>query len=115
MRLKDDPLGTGQLKAAYNVQLGTENQFVVGSSLHREAGDANCLIPHLEGVKHSLGRLLQKDNGDAAYGSEEHYAYLEREQVDNYLKFSGFDREQKKRYQPDPFRAENMSYDRERD
>ena len=115
MRLKDDHLGNGQLKAAYNVQLGNENQFVVGFSLHQEAGDANCLVPHLEGVKRSLGRLPQKANGDAAYGSEENYAYLEREQVDNYLKFGGFDREQKKRYQPDPFKAENMPYDLERD
>jgi transposase len=115
MRLKDDPLGHGQLKAAYNVQLGTENQFVVGFSLHQEAGDANCLVPHLEGVKRGLGRLPQKANGDAAYGSEENYAYLEREQVGNYLKFGGFDREQKKRYQPDPFKAENMPYDPERD
>lgn len=115
MRLKDDPLGTGQLKAAYNVQLGTENQFVVGFSLHQEAGDANCLIPHLEAVKRGLGRLPQKANGDAAYGSEENYAYLEREQVDNYLKFAGFNQEQKKRYRPDPFKAENMPYDPERD
>lgn len=115
MRLKNDPLGTGQLKAAYNVQLGTENQFVVGFSLHQEAGDSNCLIPHLEGIKRGLGRLPQKANGDAAYGSEENYAYLERERVDNYLKFGGFDREQKKRYQPDPFKVENMPYDPERD
>ena len=115
MRLKDDHLGTGQLKAAYNVQLGTENQFVVGFSLHQEAGDVNCLVPHLEGVKHALGCLPQKANGDAAYGSEENYAYLEREGVGNYLKFGGFDREQKKRYKPDPFKAENMPYDPERD
>jgi hypothetical protein len=115
MRLKDDPLGTGQLKAAYNVQLGTEDQFVVGFSLHQEAGDANCLVPHLEGVKRSLGRLPQKANGDAAYGSEENYAYLVREGVDNYLKFAGFDREQKKRYRPDPYKAENRPYDPERD
>jgi hypothetical protein len=115
MRLKDDPLGNGQLKAAYNVQLGTENQFVVGFSLHQQAGDANCLVPHLEGVKCGLGHLPKKVNGDAAYGSEENYAYLEQEQVGNYLKFGGFDREQKKRYQPDPFKAENMPYDPERD
>lgn len=115
MRMKDDPLGNGQLKPAYNVQLGTENQFVVGFSLHPEAGDANCLVPHLEGVKRTLGRLPHKTNGDAAYGSEENYAYLEREQVGNYLKYSSFDREQKKRYQPDPFKVENLLYDPERD
>jgi transposase len=115
MRMKDDPLGTGQVKAAYNLQNGTENQFVVGFSVHQEAGDSNCLIPHLEKVKAWLGRLPKKINSDAAYGSEENYAYLAQEQVGNYLKYPGFDREQKKRYKPDLFKAENMAYDAQRD
>jgi len=115
MRMKDDPLQNGQLKASYNLQIGTENQFVVGFSVHQEAGDTSCLIPHLEKVKRSLGRLPNKVDGDAAYGSEENYAYLEKEKVGNYLKYNTFNLEQKKRYRPDPFRAENMPYDPKQD
>ena len=115
MRTKDDALKNGQLKPCYNVQIGTENQFVVGYSLHQEAGDTTCLIPHLEKVKGWLGRLPERIDSDAGYGSEENYAYLDREQVGNYLKYAGFDREQKKRYQPDPFKAENMQYDPQSD
>lgn len=115
MRMKDDPLRQGQLKPAYNIQNGTENQFVVGFSVHQEAGDPNCLIPHLERVKRGLGRLPKKVNGDAAYGSEENYAYLEQEKVANYLKYKTFNQEQRKRYHPDPFRAENMPYDPQQD
>jgi hypothetical protein len=115
MRMKDDLLGKGQLKPAYNVQLGTEKQFVVRFSLHQEVGDVNCLIPHLEGIKRGLDRFPKKVNGDAAYGSEENYAYLEQEQVGNYLKYSSFDRERKKSYKPGPFKAENMPYDRQQD
>jgi transposase len=101
----------GQLKAAYNNQTGTENQFVVGFSLHQEAGDTTCMIPHLKKVKRWLGKLPAKIDSDAGYGSEENYAYLNQETVGNFLKYIGFDREQKKRYQPDPFKAENMPYD----
>lgn len=115
MRMKDDHLRNGQLKPGYTIQIGTEKQFVVGFSLHQEAGDPTCLIPHLEQVKECLDRLPDKVAGDAAYGSEENYAYLEHEQVENYLKYKSFDKEQKKRYKPNPYKAENMAYDPEQD
>ena len=51
MRMKEDHMGNGQLKPAYNVQLGTENQFILGYSVHQLATDTRCLIPHLEQVK----------------------------------------------------------------
>jgi len=41
----------GQLKPGYNVQTDTENQFVVGFSIHPYAADTSCLKEHLEGVK----------------------------------------------------------------
>lgn len=51
MRMKDDHMQNGQLKAGYNIQLGTEEQFVVGFSVHQRPGDPGCLIPHLEETK----------------------------------------------------------------
>jgi transposase len=113
MRMKDDHMRNGQLKPGYNIQIGTENQFVVGFSLHQGAGDMTCLIPHLEKLKGWLGQLPEKVSTDAGYGSEENYAYLTQAKVGNYLKYGSFDREQKKRYKPDPFKIENMPYDRE--
>lgn len=35
MRMKDDAMGNGQLKAGYNVQAGTENQFIVDTTVHQ--------------------------------------------------------------------------------
>jgi hypothetical protein len=35
MRMKEDHMRNGQLKPGYNVQIGTENQFIVGFSLHQ--------------------------------------------------------------------------------
>jgi hypothetical protein len=115
MRMKEDHMCNGQLKPAYNIQNGTENQFVVGFSIHQQAGDTNCLIPHLEKLKEHLDRLPNRISSDAGYGSEENYAYLAQEKVGSYLKYNTFDREQKKRYQPDPFKAENLPFDAERD
>jgi Transposase DDE domain len=113
--MKDDHMKNGQLKPAYNLQLGTEGQFVVGYSVHQRPGDSGCLVPHLKGVKEKLGRLPNNVIADSAYGSEENYAYLEQEQVGNYLKYNSFGKEQRARYKPNPFAADQMAYDPEKD
>jgi transposase len=111
MRMKEDHMGKGQAKPAYNVQIGTEGQYVVNYSLHQQGGDITCLIPHMNQLKSLLGCLPKNLSADAGYGSEENYAYLEQNQVGSQVKYKGFDREQKKRYKPPPFRANSMTYD----
>lgn len=115
MRMKDDYMKNGQLKPGYNLQMGTEGQFVVGFSVHQRPGDPGCLVPHLQGVKEHLGRLPKNVIADSAYGSEENYAYLDQEQVGNYLKYNAFGKEQRARYKPNPFAADQMAYDAEKD
>jgi len=115
MRMKDDYMKNGQLKAGYNLQMGTEGQFVVGFSVHQRPGDTGCLVPHLQGVKARLGRLPKNVIADSGYGSEENYAYLQAEQVGNYVKYNTFGKEQRPRYKPNPFAADQMVYDAEKD
>ena len=115
MRMKDDYMKNGQLKAGYNLQMGTEGQFVVGFSVHQRPGDPGCLVPHLKALKERLGRLPKNVIADSAYGSEENYAYLAQEQVGNYLKYNTFGQEQRPRYHPNPFAADQMTYDAEKD
>jgi hypothetical protein len=42
LRMKEDHMQNGQLKAGYNIQIGTEEQFVVAFSLHQRPGDPGC-------------------------------------------------------------------------
>ncbi|KYD22824.1 hypothetical protein B4110_3847 [Parageobacillus toebii] len=77
MRMKEDHMKNGQLKPGYNVQMGTEGQFIIGYSLHQRAGDTQCLIEHLEHVKQYIP-LPQNIIGDSGYGSEENYTYFRR-------------------------------------
>jgi len=111
MRMKDDYMKNGQLKPGYNLQMGTEGQFVVGFSVHQRPGDPGCLVPHLKGVKEKLGRLPKNVIADSGYGSEENYAYLNEEQVGNYVKYNTFGKEQRPRYKPNPFAADQLKYD----
>lgn len=116
MRMKEDHMQNGQLKAGYNIQMGTEEQFVVGFSLHQRPGDPGCLIPHLEETKQQRGGQQPKNAvADSAYGSEENYAYLEREGITAYVKYNTFHQETKPRHKPNPFAAEQMLYDEAQD
>ena len=114
--MKDDPMGNGQLKAGYNVQAGTENQFIVDTTVHQRPGDTACAIPHCEHVKERIGRLPAALVADAGYGSEENYAYLEREGVDAYVKHSEFFRECRNRgWRDDEMRVANWTRDERSD
>jgi transposase len=122
MRMKED---RGEEKPwpkpAYNAQIGTEGQFIVGYSVHGQAGDTTCLIPHLDQVRENLeGRLPKKIVADAAYGSEENYAYLEKHGAGNFLKYNTFYQDTHHYHDPEiwrahQFRAENFGYDQDTD
>ena len=114
MRMKEDHMKNGQLKPGYNVQIGTENQIVVGFSVHQRPGDSGCLVPHLEGLKSQLGRLPETVIADAGYGSEENYVYLDGQGTEAYIKYNTFHLEQKKR-KKDRFRAASFPYDETKD
>jgi transposase len=102
-------------RPAYNVQIGTENQFVVGFSIHQRPGDSTCLVPHMKQLKRNLGRHPQKVCADAAYGSEENYSYLEEVGIGAYVKYNTFYQEQRKGSKKKRFLAEQFPYDPRRD
>jgi hypothetical protein len=97
------------------VQIGTENQFVVGFSIHQKTNDMNVLIPHLDQVQKRLGRLPCTVVADAGYGSEENYAYLERTGIEGVVKYSLFNKQQKRSWRKQRFRVDNWEYDPARD
>lgn len=118
MRMKEDRGAEKPWpKPAYNVQIGTERQFITGFSVHNRAGDTPCLIPHLEQVRQNTGgRLPKKIVADAAYGSEENYAYLEQHASQNFLKYNTFYQDTHQYRNPEvlrahQFRAEHFTYD----
>jgi len=115
MRMKEDHMLNGQLKAGYNVEIGTNNQYICSYSLHQDRSDVGTLISHLEHFKDLFRYIPYRVCADAGYGSEENYTYLENEGSVAYVKYSFFHKEQKKAYRNDPFRKENMAYNSERD
>lgn len=115
MRMKEDHMLNGQLKPGYNVQISTNNQFVVNYSLHPNPTDTKTLIPHLEQHKKLYGSMPQVQVADAGYGSEENFQYLHNQNIEAYVKPTDFDRKQKKNWQPNPFSTDQLDYNKQKD
>src|SRR5215213_11317237 len=48
MPMKEDHMKNGQLKAAYNLQISTNKQFIPSYSIHQKTTDTNTLTAHLD-------------------------------------------------------------------
>lgn len=116
MRMKEDHMRNGQLKAAYNVQVSTSNQFIVNYSLHANPTDTTTLRSHLEQFEASFKTFPKTLTADAGYGSEENYRLLENNQVTAYVKYGLFDKQQSDYYNSKkPFNQDKLFYNKEQD
>lgn len=91
MRMKEDYMKNGQLKATYNLQIATENQFVLHYDVFSNPINTKTLLPLLETYPHDLRTVV----ADAGYGSEENLLCLDEKHL---IKYAMFDKEQKKGY-----------------
>lgn len=123
MKPKSNGFGNKELKPCYNIQMGTEGQYIVGYSVHQNASDTTAMISHLEKLKGILKKFTENREkklplniiADAGYGSEENYEYLETEDINGYVKYNMYDIEKTKKYIENKFRTENLQYDKEKD
>jgi transposase len=114
-RMKEDHIGMSQLKPAYNVQIATENQYILGYGVYQKAADTSVFIPFMNRVKDHLSKKPQNVIGDAGYGSEENYEYLANNHIGNYLKYQNFNYEKTSAFKNRKFLSEHFEYDKDRD
>lgn len=109
MRMKEDHMRNDQLKADYNLQIATENQFVLHYDIFPNPTDTKTLLPFLESYPHELKMVV----ADAGYGSEENLTKLDQLGVDHLIKYSmfDFDKEQKRKQKQSLKNLDNWSYD----
>jgi transposase len=112
MRMKEDHNGKGKPKPGYNVQIGTENGFVVGYDLFQNPTDTRTLKPHLKRQAKRLGVKPKAVITDAGYGSEENYAYLENQGIVAVVKYNTYHKEKSDKWKEDVFKTENWEYNK---
>ncbi len=115
MRMKDDHMKNGQLKPAYNVQISTENQFITHFGIFQRPGDTATLIPYLEDFKTNHNQQSETVVADAGYGSEQNYTYLEENEIESFVKYNYFHKEQKRAFKKNAFLPSNLYYNKEDD
>lgn len=112
MRMKEDHMKNGQLKPAYNPQISTENQFVTHFSIHQTPGDTTTLKNHLESFNNQYNKQSKVVVADAGYGSQENYEYLESKNIEAFVKYNYFHKEQKRSFKKNSFLAQNLYYNK---
>lgn len=114
MRMKEDHMKNGQLKPGYNVQMATENQFILFYTIHQRPTDTRCFIPHLEKLASTSLPMPQTVIADAGYGSEENYVYAVGEEkeprFDFLIPYGSYIQEQTRKYKKDIKNAKNWTY-----
>ena len=95
MRMKDDHMRNGQLKAGYNWQISTSGQYIVNYDIYHNPTDTLTLPNHLDNYEQLYGHYPDVAVADSGYGSEENYDYLQAKQIEGYVKYNYFHQEQK--------------------
>lgn len=95
MRMKEDHMGNGQLKAGYNIQVSSNAQYIVDYSVHQSPTDSGTLKPHLQSHQQLYGNMPGEVIADAGYGNEENYHYLQDQGIEGYVKDNYYDRDRK--------------------
>jgi len=115
MRMKEDHMRNGQLKPAYNVQIATEKQFFTHYDFFPNPTDTLTYIPFMTGFNQRYGKMPEKSVADAGYGSEENYEFMESSQIQAFVKYNYFHKEQKKSFVKNGFLAQNLYYNSQAD
>ena len=115
MRMKEDAMNNGQTKPGYNLQIATENQFLLDFGLFPNPGDTLTMPLLLTSFQRRYGHMASVAVADSGYGSEENYRFMEENGIQAYVKYNYFHMEQKRSFRLDPRRTENLHYNAEGD
>ena len=115
MRMKEDAMGNGQLKPAYNLQHGVDSEYITWLTIGPQPTDTTTLIPFLKEAEEYLNFKYQNITADAGYESEENYVFLETNGQTAYIKPANYEISKTRKYKNDIGKIENMEYDAETD
>jgi transposase len=99
------------IKPGYNEGICTQKGFVLNYILSQNCADNVSFIPLMEGVKENLDKVPESAVSDAGYGNEENHLYLEKNKIQNFLKYNTYHKEKSKAWLDKKIRLKDFSYD----
>lgn len=115
MRLKEDAMGNGQLKPAFNLQHGVDSEYITWLTIGPQPTDTTTLIPFLKDAQQHLKFKYKNITADAGYESEENYLFLEENNQVAFIKPANYEISKTRKYKNDIGKIDNMNYDEESD
>ena len=101
MRMKEDAMGNGQLKPAYNLQHGVDSEYITWLTIGPQPTDTTTLIPFLKDAEEHLKFKYTNITADAGYESEENYLFLEGNGQLSYIKPANYEISKTHKYRND--------------
>ena len=112
MRMKEDAMGNGQLKPAFNLQHGVDSEYITWLTIGPQPTDTTTLIPFLKDAEQHLKFKYKNITADAGYESEENYLFLEANNQIAFIKPANYEISKTRKYKNDIGKIENMKYDK---
>ena len=111
MRMKEDHMMNGQLKPAYNVQVATHSEYIVGVGMYANPTDTKTLIPFVKDLERLHKRKFGCLVADAGYDSEENLEWAYTHDYTTCIKPQNHEQAKKRKWREAIGRPENMTYD----
>ena len=115
LRMKEDHMRNGQLKPGYNIQIGTNEQFILHYTLHPNPTDTRTFAPHMDSLKTTSLPPVQNIIADAGYGSEENDLYCFDHNLEPLIPYNQMRKEHKRTFKKEISKYQNWKYFREED
>lgn len=113
MRMKDDHMRNGQLKAGYNVQIGVSDEYIMHVDVFQNRSDYQTLIPFLEQYREVYGSYPCLPVADAGYGGLVNYRYMKINDMELTQKYGMYQKDtHDKKHIENPYRAQNFRVDK---
>ena len=114
MRMKEDHMRNGQLKAGYNVQIGVADEYILHVDVFQDRSDYQTFIPFLEGYHQAYGQYPKYPVADAGYGGLKNYRYVKSNHMELVQKYTMYRKDTKdKKWMENPSRPSNFKKDEE--
>ena len=85
----------GQPKPGYNIQIPTNTQYIVNYTAAQTTAVTTTLKGHLTEYHGGFNESPDNLTADAGYGSEENHQTLEDNQIEGFVKYNYFHKEQR--------------------
>ena len=109
MRMKDDHMRNGQLKAAYNVQIAVENYFIIHGYVSNDRTDYNTLIPIVQKHIKAFDEGLKELTADSCDCSEKNLLFLQEHNIESYIKLQDHEQRKSRAYKENIGKYYNMT------